>query len=201
MQPHLHADAGAVVVPWLDDGGDLGRNEFLYAIRRENLNSEPSPVPANGASPPPRNRGLSIRFWSSMAATLGDQLLSMVKSRQGTRSRGRIAVPSYAVRESREPKLSPTPRRHGHRQGYAHRRDRHPHRHPGPRELELIKASGFKRFPPRLPDQPIFTRNTRRSAEPWNVKASGAGFVTRFEVRADLLARCAVRDLQVRVLV
>jgi hypothetical protein len=26
----------------------------------------------------------------------------------------------------------------------------------GPKELELIKASGYKAFPPRLPDQPIF---------------------------------------------
>ena len=26
----------------------------------------------------------------------------------------------------------------------------------GPAELELIKASGWKAFPPRLPDQPIF---------------------------------------------
>ena len=26
----------------------------------------------------------------------------------------------------------------------------------GPKELELIAASGYQRFPPRLPDQPIF---------------------------------------------
>jgi hypothetical protein len=26
----------------------------------------------------------------------------------------------------------------------------------GPKELELIAASGYRRFPPRLPDQPIF---------------------------------------------
>jgi hypothetical protein len=26
----------------------------------------------------------------------------------------------------------------------------------GPQELVLIKHSGWKRFPPRLPDQPIF---------------------------------------------
>ena len=29
--------------------------------------------------------------------------------------------------------------------------------HPvGPQELALIEASGFRRFPPRLPEQPIF---------------------------------------------
>ena len=26
----------------------------------------------------------------------------------------------------------------------------------GPKELELIRASGFRAFPPRLPGQPIF---------------------------------------------
>jgi hypothetical protein len=26
----------------------------------------------------------------------------------------------------------------------------------GPKELELIAASGFREFPPRLPEQPIF---------------------------------------------
>jgi hypothetical protein len=26
----------------------------------------------------------------------------------------------------------------------------------GPKELELIAASGYREFPPRLPDQPIF---------------------------------------------
>lgn len=26
----------------------------------------------------------------------------------------------------------------------------------GPEELELVRASGFRRWPPRLPEQPIF---------------------------------------------
>jgi hypothetical protein len=26
----------------------------------------------------------------------------------------------------------------------------------GPKELELIRASGYRAFPPRLPEQPIF---------------------------------------------
>jgi hypothetical protein len=57
----------------------------------------------------------------------------------------------------------------------------------GPRELELIRASAWREFPPRLPDQPIFYPVTNREyavqiARDWNVKASGAGFVTRFEV-------------------
>jgi hypothetical protein len=57
----------------------------------------------------------------------------------------------------------------------------------GPAELELIRSSGWKEFPPRLPDQPIFYPVTNHAyatqiARDWNVKASGAGFVTRFAV-------------------
>jgi hypothetical protein len=70
----------------------------------------------------------------------------------------------------------------------------------GPRELELIKASGFKSFPPRLPDQPIFYPVTNHAyatqiARDWNVKASGAGFVTRFAVKAEYLSRFPVQTV------
>jgi hypothetical protein len=59
----------------------------------------------------------------------------------------------------------------------------------GPVELELIRESGFRCFPPRLPEQPIFYPVLNREyaqqiARDWNVKDSGAGFVTRFEVEA-----------------
>jgi hypothetical protein len=64
----------------------------------------------------------------------------------------------------------------------------------GPEELALIEASGFRRFPPRLPDQPIFYPVVQKEyavkiARAWNVKASGVGYVTRFSVRADHLAK------------
>lgn len=57
----------------------------------------------------------------------------------------------------------------------------------GPEELALIEASGWKEFPRRLPDQPIFYPVTNEAyaiqiARDWNVKASGSGFVTRFFV-------------------
>lgn len=57
----------------------------------------------------------------------------------------------------------------------------------GPGELELVKQSGFKRWPPRLPEQPIFYPVTNEQyateiAARWNVKDNGAGFVTRFQV-------------------
>jgi len=64
----------------------------------------------------------------------------------------------------------------------------------GPGEFKLIEESGFHRFPPRLPEQPIFHPVTNEKygveiAERWNVKESGSGFVIRFEVRADFLGR------------
>lgn len=63
----------------------------------------------------------------------------------------------------------------------------------GPEELRLIEGSGWKGFPPRLPEQPIFYPVTTREyaikiARDWNVAASGSGFVTEFDVRADYLA-------------
>lgn len=70
----------------------------------------------------------------------------------------------------------------------------------GPKELELIEASGWHEFPPRLPDQPIFYPVTNEAyavqiARDWNVKASGAGFVTKFEVRAEYLGRYRVEKV------
>jgi hypothetical protein len=64
----------------------------------------------------------------------------------------------------------------------------------GPEELALVKASGYKRWPPRLPDQPIFYPVTNAQyaveiARDWNVKASGYGCVTRFEVRKSFMDR------------
>ncbi|MGO1002487.1 ADP-ribosylation/crystallin J1 [Lysobacter sp. CA196] len=64
----------------------------------------------------------------------------------------------------------------------------------GPEELALLRKSGFKRWPPRLPEQPIFypvsnERYAAEIAERWNVKDSGYGAVTRFRVRADFMAR------------
>jgi len=64
----------------------------------------------------------------------------------------------------------------------------------GPKELALIAASEFREFPPRLPDQPIFypvltEEYAHQIARDWNVKASGAGYVTRFEVASASLDR------------
>jgi hypothetical protein len=69
----------------------------------------------------------------------------------------------------------------------------------GPKELALIEAGGMRAFPPRLPDQPIFypvlTEDYAvKIARDWNVPASGAGFVTRFEVRREFLERYEVQE-------
>jgi hypothetical protein len=70
----------------------------------------------------------------------------------------------------------------------------------GPAELELIAGSGWRAFPPRLPEQPIFYPVTNefyaaRIAREWNVRDSGAGFVTRFAVEASFAARYPVHTV------
>jgi hypothetical protein len=70
----------------------------------------------------------------------------------------------------------------------------------GPKELELIAASGYRRFPPRLPEQPIFypvlnEAYATQIARDWNVRESGAGFVTRFQVDAAFARRYPVQTV------
>ncbi|HVZ94604.1 MAG TPA: hypothetical protein VG797_08840 [Phycisphaerales bacterium] len=69
----------------------------------------------------------------------------------------------------------------------------------GPQELKLLEASGMREFPPRLPDQPIFypvlsEAYATKIARDWNVPASGSGYVTRFRVRSDFIARYEVQE-------
>jgi len=70
----------------------------------------------------------------------------------------------------------------------------------GPQELELVKASGFKRWPPRLVGQPIFYPVTNEEyaceiASKWNVPESGSGFVTRFEVERAFMDRYQIQQV------
>ncbi|WP_020013133.1 hypothetical protein [Promicromonospora sukumoe] len=70
----------------------------------------------------------------------------------------------------------------------------------GPKELALVEESGWRAWPPRLPDQPIFypvlnEDYATRIARDWNVKASGVGYVTRFEVAQDFLDRYQVQQV------
>lgn len=70
----------------------------------------------------------------------------------------------------------------------------------GPEELDLVRGSGWRKWPPRLPDQPIFypvlnEEYAVRIARDWNVPRSGVGYVTRFEVGSEFLARYPVRQV------
>jgi len=68
----------------------------------------------------------------------------------------------------------------------------------GALELELVRRSGWKRWPPRLREQPIFYPVTnelyaRDIASRWNATESGAGYVTRFRVRTSFMNEFAIQ--------
>jgi hypothetical protein len=62
----------------------------------------------------------------------------------------------------------------------------------GEKELALVRDSGWRRWPPRLPGQPIFypvlnEDYAAQIARGWNAKDGQAGFVTEFEVETNWL--------------
>lgn len=70
----------------------------------------------------------------------------------------------------------------------------------GKKELELIKASDFTAFPPRLPEQPIFypvlyEEYATQIACDWNAKYNKdkVGYVTKFIVRKEFLDNYEVK--------
>ncbi|MCX6367931.1 MAG: hypothetical protein NTX57_14680 [Armatimonadetes bacterium] len=73
----------------------------------------------------------------------------------------------------------------------------------GQAELDLIATSGFRAFPPRLPQQPIFYPVTSESyaiqiARDWNTKDAASGFVgyvTRFSVSTEFLSRYELKTV------
>jgi hypothetical protein len=76
----------------------------------------------------------------------------------------------------------------------------------GAKELALIEASGFRAFPPRLPEQPIFypvlnEEYATQIARDWNARQNEdrVGYVTRFRVRSAYLARFQVQVVGARV--
>ena len=76
----------------------------------------------------------------------------------------------------------------------------------GPEELALVQASGWREWPPRLPEQPIFypvlnEEYATMIARDWNVKHSGSGFVTRFRVRRPFLDRYETHQVGGRTIV
>jgi hypothetical protein len=73
----------------------------------------------------------------------------------------------------------------------------------GPVELDLVRATGFRAFPPRLPEQPIFYPVLNREyaeqiARDWNAKdprTGHRGFVTQFEVDTRYLSQFEPRQV------
>ena len=72
----------------------------------------------------------------------------------------------------------------------------------GSHELELIVASGYREFPPRLPSQPIFYPVLTKEyaiqiARDWNAKNSQSkvGYVTRFVVKTEYLSQFTVQKV------
>ena len=67
-------------------------------------------------------------------------------------------------------------------------------------ELQLIKQSGMKEFPPRLKEQPIFYPVTnleyaRQITLQWNVPAYGSGYVVRFDVDVEFIKNYTVQNV------
>ncbi len=70
----------------------------------------------------------------------------------------------------------------------------------GPAELRLVEESGFRRWPPRLPDQPIFYPVTNEDyaaeiASKWNARDGRPGFVTRFLVKTTFMNRYEIQTV------
>jgi hypothetical protein len=64
----------------------------------------------------------------------------------------------------------------------------------GASELALIEQSGWRRFPPRLSEQPFFYpvlsfEYAEQIARDWNARGDDEGFIVTFEVDDDVAAK------------
>ncbi len=67
-------------------------------------------------------------------------------------------------------------------------------------ELDLIQKSGWKKFPPRLPSQPIFypvlnEEYATQITKEWNVSSYGIGHVVKFEVLDDYIRQYKIQQV------
>ncbi len=66
-------------------------------------------------------------------------------------------------------------------------------------ELDLVIASGYQEWSPRLPIQPIFYPVTNlqyaREVNKWNLDQYGEGYVTRFLVRKEFVDRYPIKTV------
>jgi hypothetical protein len=68
------------------------------------------------------------------------------------------------------------------------------------KELDLIDASGWKAFPPRLPEQPIFypvmnEAYANQISIEWNVPAYGVGYVVKFQIETDFISKYSIENV------
>ena len=67
----------------------------------------------------------------------------------------------------------------------------------GEKELALVKLSGYKKWPPRLPEQPIFypVTNEEYAIEltQWNITDFGGGYVTKFSVVKEFMDKFPIK--------
>lgn len=66
-------------------------------------------------------------------------------------------------------------------------------------ELDRVAATGYRAWPPRLPEQPIFYPVTNEQyaheVNAWNVRQYGKGFITRFLVKKAFMDRYPVQTV------
>lgn len=67
-------------------------------------------------------------------------------------------------------------------------------------ELDLVTAAGWRQFPPRLPEQPIFypvlnEEYAIQISRDWNVPHYGVGYVVRFAVDSGYLTKFPIQNV------
>jgi len=66
-------------------------------------------------------------------------------------------------------------------------------------EIDLVAQSDYKKWPPRLAEQPIFYPVTNEQyaidINAWNLSQFGIGYVTRFEVKSDFVNRYEIKKV------
>jgi len=70
----------------------------------------------------------------------------------------------------------------------------------GPEEMKLVRDSGYLKWPPRLPEQPIFYPVTNKEyaeqiAKEWNVKDCGVGYVMKFNVKKSFMSKYETKQV------
>jgi len=74
----------------------------------------------------------------------------------------------------------------------------------GEHELEKIRQMDWLGFPPRLPEQPIFypvlnEEYAKQIARDWNAREGGKGYVLRFEIEAEFIAKYEIHTVGSRI--